>query len=437
LDSSGHVSRAHSLLLEQRPVGLASSELLVVGTSYKTSNLQFREELARLFSARGLRAIRSFPGVTESALLSTCNRLELYLVTTSPESTVHSFTDFLKRRLPDRSFERAIFASTGLGAVAHLFRVAAGLESVVLGESQILAQVNHAGRVSRRAGTSKGVLSPLFDRASRVGVRVRTSYDFGSGESSLSDLAVEAVLESVPPKPDVLLIGTGKVVQFAARRLQGKARRFYVATRRNDVPRALAESVLIPYREIPKVAKKCDAVISATTTEEPLLAEGDFDGRRKRVIVDLGMPRNISGSVRDLPGVSLVDLDDLAKKAHRSKSPRELKEGEGAVSREATEFYAWLVQTRLSSIISELFAWANGVRDEESARAVRRLGLSSARERRVVEAMGRRIVSKIMARPVRFARSRHGIMTEEEKLDLLRSVFGGRGGIEDQDTAGD
>lgn len=417
-------------LLEQQ-IATGSGELLTFGASYKTADLQFRERLAKLVASGGQRDLQSLPGVRESALLSTCNRLEMYLVADSAASASLKMTDYLRNAFPADDVGAKVYFSSGPAVIVHLFRVAAGLESVVLGEPQILAQVRGAGISSRKARTAKGILSPLFDRAFRVGSHVRTAYKIGSGEASLSDLAVEVTRESTVENPKVLLIGTGKMVQLAARRLQGRASRFYVASKRKDVPKGLAGSTLVPYADIPRVARKCDVVISATAVSRPLLSAADFRGAKRHIVVDLGMPRNVSGSVRNLPNVRLVDLDDLARTGRQPGDAVRLRAAEAAVVREASEFHSWLVQTRLSSTVSELFAWANGIRDEEVRRAARKMGQSDPRERHVAEAMARRIVSKLMARPVKFAKGKNGRLTEEERLDLLRSVFGIGDGNED------
>lgn len=432
MPSSASASSLRGPILEQRRRA-SNNELVVVGTSYKTADLQFREKLRRLVVTKGLREIQSFPGVRESALLSTCNRLELYLVVDSPGPTLEQVLDYIEVAIRSASFRDRVYVSSGPAAIGHLFRVAAGLDSIVLGEPQILAQVRSAGISSRKAHTAKGILSPLFDRASRVGTHVRAMHKIGSGEASLSDLAVDIVLESCPSKPAVLLVGTGKMVQLAAKRLQGRASLFYVASRRKKVPKILTGSKLIPYGSIGEVAGRCDVIISAAASERPFLSEANLRGRRRRVVVDLGMPRNVSSSARALPNVRLVDLDDLARIGGRNKDTIGLREADAVVAREASEFHSWLIQTRLTSTISELFEWANAVRDEEVRRAAHRLSRADPRERRILEAMARRIVSKLMARPVKFARGRYRTVTEEEKLDLLRSVF--RMGDEDGEPA--
>lgn len=397
-------------------------QLSVLGTSFKSSDIGFRENLARVLGKNHLGDFLA--SVEESALISTCNRYELYLVSGDPAATYSSFLKEVGEQTGVRDLESAFYEHSGTQAVRHLFRVAAGLESVVVGEPQILAQVRAAGIASRREGKSRGILSPLFDRAYRVGSHVRASYGLGSGEASLGDLAVEAVNDMMPGRYEVMLIGTGKMVQVAARRLKGSTRRFYVASRRRTAPAGLEGCTLIRYSDIGKYAPKCDVIISATDAERPILGKGDLNSGRRRVVVDLGMPRNVSPSVRDLPNVRLLDLDDLARLARPRKLSNSLKKAEAATSKEASEFYDWLVQTRLSSTLADLYTWANDVRQEELRRAVGRLRPMAARETRILDAMGRRIVSKLMSRPAKFARSPQTALSEEEKLELLRSVFG-------------
>ncbi len=398
----------------------AATQVLLAETSYKTSRLGAREALVKSMMGE---FIASLPGVRESVVLSTCNRFEVYFATTSPEATYSGFLEAVKDNAglerPDDAFSHL----AGMLAVSHLFRVASGLESVVVGEPQILAQVRGAGIQARKQGDAKRILSPMFDRATRVGSKVRIAYGLGSGEASLSDLAVDAVEGLTHGDRAVLLIGSGKMVQLAAKRLVGSSSRLYVASRRKP-PTGLRGSIPASYSEISRLAQKCDVLISATVARRPLITRGDLRGGRTKVVVDLGMPRNVSPLVRELPNVRLIDLDDLARMARSGSQGAKLEEAERAVEAEAGEFYGWLVQTRLSSTLAEIYGWADEVREGELARALGKLQPKDPREARILDVMGRRLVSKLMARPAKFARSKHRVLTDEEKLNLLRAVFG-------------
>ncbi len=396
-----------------------SVQLLAIETSYRTSDLAFREKLKSLDVGR-LTASLGQP--KEFAVLSTCNRFEVYLATPSPDATYTEFLEAVRSQTGLRA-DSAFSPLIGVEAARHLFMVAAGLDSVVIGEPQVLSQVRGAGIEARKRGNAKGILSPLFDRATRAGSKVRSKYGLGSGEASLSTLAVDAVDRLMPGRFDAMLIGSGKMIQLAARRLKGRARKVYVASRRRALG-GFEGGEAISYGDIGRTASRCDVLIAATTAKHPLVLKSDLRGRKKRVVVDLGMPRNVSPSVRELPNVHLINLDDLAKIARPPKTLPQLKEAELTISQEASEFYDWLVQTRLSSTLANLYAWANEVREEELERARGKLQPKSAREARILDAMGRRIVSKLMARPADFARRENRKLDEDDKLELLGAIFG-------------
>ena len=400
----------------------AAPQLMMIGASHASAGIAFREKLVRAIGADHM--MKSLDSVREIALLSTCNRFELYAASSSPDDTSESFFKSVTDATGFRGAKDAFYQARGAGAARHLFRVATGLESVVLGEPQILEQVRSAGIKSRKDGTAGAIIAPLFDRAFRVGTRVRAEYAVGSEEASLSDLAVEAVRRMMPGRHDVMLVGTGKMVRLAARKLSRSASEIFVVTRRKTPPKGLEDAVVVPHSAIRRTAAKCDIIISATSSDRPILKMEDLRGRRRKMVVDLGMPRNISPDVRGMPNVLLVDLDDLAKIAKARRPPAALVRAESATAREADAFYDWLVQTRLSSALADLYSWADAVRAEELKRALGKLNLDSEKERRVIEAMGRRMVSRLLARPTKFARRRHGTLTEEDKLELLRSVFG-------------
>ncbi len=399
--------------------------LLLIGTSYKQSPISFRETLVRALSGEnGKTLLKNLPGAEETVLLSTCNRTELYAVSNNPERTVQAFRSRL-RGLLDNADESHFFVLEGSATIGHLFRVSSGLDSIVLGEPQILSQVRDAGINARIERSAKGVLSPLFDRAFRVGNRLRTSYRLGSGEASLSSLAIRVAKERMKkPRPKVLLIGTGKMIQLAAKELQKRNARLYIASKRDGVPPSLGGAKMVRYNRVPLVASRCDLVISATNSTGYVLTKQDIGGSRRKLIVDLGMPRNIDPAIRGTKNVELLDLDDLAmgRRARTSKHPQ-LQKAESQVSKEVDEFEKWLIETRFSDTLGRLYGWAHQVRDEEVQRASRKLHLSSVRQRKVLDSLGRRVVSKLLSKPTLFVRNRKTALEEQERLRILQAVF--------------
>src|SRR3989441_5509776 len=328
---------------------LASSHptLLLIGTSYKQSPISFRETLVRALSGKeGKTLLKNLPGAEETVLLSTCNRTELYAVSNNPERTVHAFRSRIQELVNDVD-ESHFFVLEGSGAIEHLFRVSSGLDSLVLGEPQILSQVRDAGTAARIERSARGVLSPLFDRAFRVGNRVRTSYRLGSGEASLSSLAIRVAKQRLKKtRPNVLLIGTGKMIQLAAKELQKMNAQLYIASKRDGIPPGLGGAKMVVYDRVPKVASRCDLVISATNSTGYVLTKHDVRGSRRKLIIDLGMPRNIDPAIRGAKNVELLDLDDLAMRrpAQTSRYPQ-LRKVESQISKEVDEFEKRLIET--------------------------------------------------------------------------------------------
>ena len=424
--SVSQLSRGREASFEREVPTAYPAEVAVVGATIQSSSISSLESLVRLAGSPGTPLMTGIPGVSEHAVLKTCNRVEFYLASNSPRQAAEELQARVAKAMqaiepPPLSVHR------GLPAVRHLFEVAAGLDSVVLGEAQILSQVRSAGVQARMEGSAKGVLSPLFDRAVRVGQRVRGAYPLNEA-ISLGSLAVQVAKEHADEDSDVLLVGTGKMIQIAADEFSGR-RMVYVASRRRTSPAWLKEGRLVGYGDIRRLARRCGIVIAATNAAKHVVRSEDLEGGKK-VVVDLGMPRNVSPEARRLPGVNLFDLGDLASVARPQSRPKGLAGAQRTVDREAEEFLAWLVQTRLSSALSELHSWAGQVREEELLRAIRKLGDASPRNRRIVDAMGRRIVSRILARPTRFARGSYVGLTEDEKLKLLGSVFGLSAGID-------
>jgi len=399
--------------------------ILLIGTSYRHSPISFRETLVRALSGKdGKTLLTNLASAEETVLLSTCNRTELYAFSRDTEKTIHAFHSRLQEVLPNTDASR-FFAMRGSAAIEHLFSVSSGLDSIILGEPQILSQVKGAGVSARREGSARGVLSPLFDRAYRVGHRIRTSHRLGSGEASLSSLAIRVAKQRLKrPRPRVLLIGSGNMIQIAAKELQKMNAQLYVASKRDSLPKSLGGPKIVGYEELARVASRCDLLISATTSARYLLKKNDIRGRRPKLIIDLGMPRNIDPAIRGTKNNELLDLDDLARtRPLRASSSKQLQKAESQISYEVGEFDRWLIETRFSSGLAKLYRWAHLVRDEEVQRALRKLRLPSRRERRVIDSLGRRVVSKLLSRPAHFVRNKNSSLSETERLRILQTVF--------------
>ena len=388
--------------------------IILVGTSYKTADISFRENFAE--RVRNVQDVASAGGVREYSVLETCNRVELYTAVAG-EGTVEAVV----RALGYQSAE-GFYIREGLDAISHLFGVATGLDSVALGEGQILRQVRAAGIQGRASGSAKSVLAPLFDAAYTSAVRVRRKYAMATEGGSLSDVALGLALERLGGDPsNVLVAGTGETAKLAARRLNGA--KIHLLTARRGGSKHFPNSVRVPRRSLRSVIAKCELVICATRRPGYVLSVGDVPDRGRRVVLDLGFPRNVDPGVKALSSVELLNLDDVASMAGRSEGAAKLATVRRAVDAEAFRFNAWLTATRLNPALASIYRWAEVVRSNETSSALRRLPRLSERERKVVEAMSRRIVSRLMAPHAEFVKGDSTPEGQQKKLRLLEEIF--------------
>jgi glutamyl-tRNA reductase len=406
---------------EASSAGRASS-IVLFGSSFKTSSLTFREALAARLATSSSK-LRRQPGVKEYAQLVTCNRIEVLVATDSTDAAERSFMTWLSA-VPGEE-QDSVYVYKDVDAIAHLFRVASGLDSMVLGEEQILSQVKEAGVLARTTRSSRGSLSALFDASVNAGKRARVALKLSGGsyspDESVSSEALRFALGRLPGAPrKVLLIGTGKTTRLAASQLDGA--KLYVATRRASL-RSFPGATLVSHNNLKRVAAKCDLIISATKHEGYLLRKGDLDDKR-RVILDLAFPRNIDPQL-NTGSTQVHNLDDLAR-IFASRPPSfgpEARRAAELVAAEAESFSRWLLASRQSSALSKVYRWAEDTRRVEAEAALRRLARLSERERNIVEAMSKRLVSKLLAPPTSFAKSSSPDFPQDQRLDVIQRVF--------------
>lgn len=393
-------------------IGRVLSTPLVVGASHKNSSIEYRERLAGLLENGS--APTDLP-VKEWALLKTCNRIEFVLSSDNPRAAAEQVYAWAKSNLGEARF----YVFEGRSAIVHLFRVASGLDSMMVNDGQILEQLRAVGREAKRTGSSRAVLSPLFDASVNAGMRARSGMH--GATTSVAEFAVEQALKELGHAPrEVLLIGTGKMSRIVAALLENS--RIHVASHRSELPQALAGASIASWDAIPEVLRKAELVVSATNHPGYSIKARDLSGRRRRFLVDLGFPRNIEPSVRRRAGVRLIDLDDLAGMA-KGRRVSGTAQAEKIIQTEASRFEKWLRASKLSPEVPQLFRWAEQVRTEETDAVLRSFRALSPRERRLIEAMGRRITSKILARPAAFAKESSPELPQEERMRILRAVF--------------
>lgn len=406
--------------------------LVVVGLSHHTAPVAVRELVAipqtRLPDA--LRAARRGGFAREAAIISTCNRTEVYAVTDEPDETL--ITDFLCHGQYGAGVRDHVYSYIDDAMVRHLFRVSAGADSMVIGEGQILGQVREAARIASEEAGMGPVLRRLFDQAVMVGRRVRTETEMARGAVSVSHVAVELARQIFGNLHDrtVLLLGAGETAELTARLMvKFGVSLITVANRTYERAEALALSLgghAIRYDEFPEKMETADIVVSSTaaphaiiTTETVRKAAARRRGRPV-FLIDLAVPRDIEQSVGDLDNVFLYNLDDLQALVERNVDDRraELIAAGEIVEEEVAAFNRWLSSLQVVPVLSELQQRFEDIRIAEWERTERRLAGLTGEQREAVDQMTRSMVRKMLHDPWRYMKS----SDEEGTLAALQTL---------------
>jgi len=413
--------------------------VLVVGLTHRTAPVGLLERFA--FDASSLpkafHQLKSSEHVREATILSTCNRVEVYALVTGYHAGLAELRRFLSEfhHVEVDEFGPLIQSGYEEEAVRHLFSVAAGIESMVVGEPQILSQVREAFRVATDEEAAGPVLSALFRQAIKVGRRARAETSIGKSvktfASAGADLARQA-LGTLDGKT-VLVVGAGKMSDIAARRIVREGAAVLVANRTPAHARALAEKIggsELPIRALPDGLARADLVLSSTGSPEPLITrEMVADalasrGGRPLVLLDLAVPRDVDPEVRSVEGVVLRDLDDLREAL--VPGPEQLTEVSAVreiIAEEVPRFAAWQRAHHLAPLLEALQARGEDARARELKRAAARLADLSDEEREAVEMLTRSIVAKLMHDPVAAVKQKAGTAEGEALARALRELF--------------
>lgn len=395
---------------------------VLVGLDHRTAPLELREQLhaddEHLLPL--LATLRQGP-VRELVVLSTCNRYEVYATCENPTQAQEAIVDCLLSApgVPMRPLLDSLYRQDRLRAVRHLFSVAAGLESLVLGETQIMRQIAEALDQAQQAGTSGSLLSRLFTAALHTGKRARTETAISQHTLSVSHAAVQLVQREVAhlERPRIVVIGAGEMATLAASALAQHAdemlRSISILSRTDAHAQAVADHLGIrarPWAELHQAVAGAEAVITATSARQPILHVDEIARDRRDdlaqplVLVDIGVPRNIAPAA-DPTGssaeVRLYDIDDLQAvvEQHRMLREAEVKQVEGIVEEEALKYANWLKSRRIVPVLTQLRTHADEIAAAEVERALHRLPDLDAHERDIVAQMAQRIVNKLMHTP--------------------------------------
>ena len=388
--------------------------LLTLGLSHRSAPLGLRERLAFAEAElpAALERLNGLAGVEESAILSTCNRTELTLVAGAEQHPLVLDWWGRERDVPVEEYRDRVYVHRDRASVLHGLRVASGLDSMVVGEPQILGQVKQAYDLSRRSRSIGPVLSRLFQHSFAVAKRVRSSTEIGAHPVSVAYAAVRMAqrIFSDLRQETAVLIGAGEFMQLLARHLrQHGVGRIIIANRSLDAAERLAREVqgyAISLNDLPSYLSEADLLISGTgarglVVEARTMREAIGHRRRKPVfMIDLAVPRDIDPALAELEDIYLYTIDDLQQivtenLAHRDEAARH---AEVIVQEHATEFTRWLDSRDAAVTIRQLREHARGHRDEVLARARRRLAGGEAPEA-VIEFVANTLSNKLVHQP--------------------------------------
>jgi glutamyl-tRNA reductase len=385
--------------------------------------LAFREETIKAALARlGCGSGTQPDGVSEMVILSTCNRVEIYAV--APQAAFPALENFLAevQGTPVDSFRRQVYRLGNQEAVKHLLRVAAGLDSLILGEPQVLGQVMHAFELARGQNVAGPVLSRLFHTALRAGKRARTDTAIGHNPASVSSVAVRLAEQVVPDlsAARVLVIGAGEMAELAveALRIRG-ASELEVLNRTLARADELAKrwgAKAATFERLQEALSAADIVITSTGAPHTVLAEELVSAamaprqQRPLVIVDIAVPRDVDPGAGQLPGVRLYDIDDLQARLERSltERAREVPRVEKILEEMQAEFSQYLQLLDVFPLIAEMHQRAEAIRMMELEKTLRRLPSLGEAERNHLAAMSQALVNKLLHAPITRLKSAAG-----------------------------
>jgi glutamyl-tRNA reductase len=415
--------------------------VIVVGLSHHTAPIDVRERVALAPAAYGdaLARLRTLPGVREVAVLSTCNRSELYALT----DAYHAGKDALADAL--RGFEGAaslikdehLFHHEGPAAVRHLFRVATSLDAMVVGEPQVLGQVKDAYRAAADHGALGPVLDRLFQRALEVGKRVRAETDIGAYAVSVSYAAVELAKKIFGPLEGraALILGAGETGELTLKHLKSAGiGDVWVANRTRAAAEELALTLggrAIGLDAMEPALAAVDIVVSQTGANEPVLkrdaVERAMKGRRGRplFLVDIAVPRDVEAACAQVYNVFVYDIDDLGRivAGNRERRAEEAEKALAIVQQETARFTEWFTSLDAVPTIVALRERFESVRAAETERALAKLSHLDPRDRKLIEQFGETLVHRLLHGPSSQLKHMAGGERGTELAGALRYLF--------------
>ena len=394
------------------------SELLVLGLNHRTAPVEIREMVS--FSKESLieacQKLLKLPYIEEALILSTCNRTELIVSLADLEQGRRVLINFLaeEKKISRAEFKDYLYSYPSLDAVYHIFRVACGLDSMVLGEHQITGQLKEAYEFAFQAGTCKGILNPLIQQALKTVKIIRNKTGISTNSVSVGYAAVELAKKILGDldQRNGLLVGAGEMSELASLHLKKHGiKTINVLNRTYSKAVKLAQKFSgkpFSFEELPQALIQSDIIISSTGSPEPLikapLVKEIMKRRKHRAMffIDIAVPRDIEEEVSSIPEVYLYDIDDLKDvvEANLRKREMEAQKAEKIINQQVAQFNAWLKLKEINPVIHSLKDKAERIRKAELEKSMRRLKNMELEEKHELERLSSAIVNKLLHEPI-------------------------------------
>lgn len=415
--------------------------IVIIGLSHKTAPVEIREKLAFAPTAmeRPLRQMLELPTITEGLIVSTCNRVELCAVTKEPDAAIAELRRFLAEyhEVSPEEINENLFDYQGEEAIRHLFRVSSSLDSMVLGEPQILGQIKTAYGYAAEFKTAGLILNRFLHKAFSVAKRVRTETAIASNAVSVSFAAVELarkIFDRLDNK-GVMIIGAGEMCELAARHFVANGiSKVLVTNRTFERAEKLAAEFngkAVPFDSFVDHLAEVDIIMTSTGAPNFILGKRQMEEVLKRrknrpmFLIDIAVPRDIDPKVNDISNTYLYDVDDLqgVVQANLKERQKEAGKAEAIVEQEIGQFHLWLGNLEVKPTVIALRRKLDEIRQQELDKTFGNLKDLTGKQRKSIEAMAGAIINKILHKPTAILKNSQNDMSGEDYVDAIRTLF--------------
>ena len=410
--------------------------IFATGVNYKTAPVEIREKLALGDNYKQiLNQLLSLDSVFEICVLSTCNRVEFYGITDNPEKLKEELLSFLSKisNIDKKNLGRYIFFYTDKEAVKHIFKVSASLDSMVIGEPQIVCQFKDSFLKARESRAVRKILSRLFEKALQVSKKIRSSTGISKRAVSISYAAVQLAKKIFGDLSDksVLLIGAGEMAELAAKHLHDiGVKHIFVANRTFEKAVSLAEKFSgtpIKFEKFKEFLPEVDIIITSTGAKKPIIDKNlmkEVIKKRKGepiFIFDIAVPRNVAPDVNDLDNVYAYDIDDLKAVVDKNLQDRKIEalRAEYIIDEEVEKFEKWLAKQKVVPAIVKVREFAEEIKEYQLEKLFSQMPYLNEKEKENIELAVNAIINKLLHRPTTYLKEK----STDENIELYLRIF--------------